>query len=144
MKILSVTTDAEIAACFPAMKELRPHLDEAAFLAKVRRQEKEGYRLAGIAAGGAMTAVAGYRILEFMAWGRVLYVDDLVTRADHRGSGCAGALLDWLIQRSREEGCDELHLDTGYQRHAAHRLYLKKGLEFNCHHLALKLSVTKR
>ena len=34
--------------------------------------------------------------------------------------------------------CDGLHLDPGYARHDAHRLYLSKGLQFNCHHLALQ------
>jgi GNAT superfamily N-acetyltransferase len=139
MKILLATTDAEIAACFPAMKCLRPHLEESGFVAKVRRQEKEGYRLAYILEGKLAASAAGYRVLEFMAWGRVLYVDDLITVPEKRGSGYGGFLLDWLIQQGRNEGCDELHLDTGYQRHAAHRLYLNKGLELNCHHLALKL-----
>jgi GNAT superfamily N-acetyltransferase len=139
MKILRATTDAEIAACFPAMKCLRPHLEEPSFLAKVRRQENEGYRLAYILEQEVVASAAGYRILEFMAWGRVLYVDDLITVPERRGAGCAGFLLDWLIQQGRNEGCNELHLDTGYQRHAAHRLYLHKGLQLNCHHLALKL-----
>ena len=121
------------------MKWLRPHLEETSFLAKVRRQEKEGYRLIYISEQELVVSAAGYRILEFMAWGRVLYVDDLITIPEKRGSGNAGLLLDWLIQQGRVEGCDELHLDTGYQRHAAHRLYLNKGLNLNCHHLALKL-----
>ena len=34
--------------------------------------------------------------------------------------------------------CDGLHLDPGYARHDAHRLYLRKGLQFNSHHLALQ------
>ncbi len=139
MKVLLASTDAEIAACFPPMKCLRPHLEESGFVAKVRRQERQGYRLAYILERDLAVCAAGYRVLEFMAWGRVLYVDDLVTLPGKRGTGYGGFLLDWLIRQGRTERCDELHLDSGYQRHAAHRLYLNKGLELNCHHLALKL-----
>jgi hypothetical protein len=31
-------------------------------------------------------AVAGFRIAEFLAWGRNLYVDDLVTAADRHAN----------------------------------------------------------
>ena len=49
-----------------------------------------------------------------------------------------GALLDWLVQHAQENHCCGLHLDSGYARHAAHRLYLNKGLQLNCHHFALE------
>ena len=140
-KVIYATTDKQILACFPVMKVLRPHLEAATFLAKVRRQETAGYRLVFLEEKRSVVSAAGFRVLEFMAWGKVLYVDDLITDPEKRGHGRAGALLDWLIGQARAEGCGELHLDTGYQRHAAHRLYLKKGLELSCHHLALKLGV---
>lgn len=41
-------------------------------------------------------AVAGFRVLEFLAWGRALYVDDLSTLPDHRGAGHGRALMDRL------------------------------------------------
>ncbi len=40
---------------------------------------------------------------------------------------------------TREQGCNAVHLDSGYQRHAAYRLYLNKGFVLSSHHLALKL-----
>lgn len=139
MEVLCAATDAEINACFGVLRILRPHLDRASFIPLVRRQESQGYKLAFIRDEGCVVSVAGYRILEFLAWGRVLYVDDLVTDPERRGSGFGGAMMDWLISSAHAAECAELHLDTGYQRHAAHRLYLEKGLELNCHHLALKL-----
>jgi GNAT superfamily N-acetyltransferase len=139
MNILHATFDAEIASLFPVFKALRPHLVEAEFVARVRRQQAEGYRLSYLRDAEGAVAAAGYRRLEFLAWGRVLYVDDLITLPEKRGAGYAGALMDWLIAHAREQGCDELHLDSGYQRHDAHRLYLKKGLQLGCHHFSMKL-----
>jgi len=89
----------------------------------------------------AVVAAAGYRILEFLAWGRVLYIDDLITLPEKRGAGYAGALMDWMIDHAREQRCDEIHLDSGYQRHDAHRLYLNKGLQLGCHHFSMKLNM---
>jgi GNAT superfamily N-acetyltransferase len=140
MDIIPRQTEAEIRACFPAMHELRPHLTEDAFVAQVKRQmENHGYALMAASEAGRVVAVAGYRVAEHLAWGRVLYVDDLVTPAASRKSGFGGALLDWLIARARQLGCAQFHLDSGVVRHDAHRLYLSRKLTITSHHFALKL-----
>jgi GNAT superfamily N-acetyltransferase len=136
MDIRFAHTDTEILACFGLMNVLRPHLAESSFVARVRRQEAEGYKLIFIREGDAVVAAAGYRFAEFLAYGRVLYVDDLIAAPEKRGRGYGGALMDWLAQRAEAEGCDELHLDSGYQRHDAHRLYLNKGMRLASHHFA--------
>ena len=137
--IWSAETDDEIRRCFPALKVLRPHLNEATFLPQVRRQQQAGYCLVGInGSQGGAAAVAGYRQLEFLAWGRVLYIDDLITLPEARGQGHGGRLLGWLVARAVDLGCDEVHLDSGYQRYDAHRLYLNKGFDLACHHFSRK------
>lgn len=133
------TSDDELAACFPAFLTLRPHLSLDAFKQQVRRQQTQGYRIVAVRTGDHVLSAAGYRFAEFLAWGKVLYIDDLTTLESARGRGHAGALLDWLIDQARQQGCNAVHLDSGYQRHAAHRLYLKKGFVLSSHHLALKL-----
>jgi GNAT superfamily N-acetyltransferase len=135
-EIHTARSDAEILACFAVIHELRPHLEESSFVARVRRQQAQGYTLVFIREGDAVVAAAGYRFAEFLAWGRVLYVDDLISAAEKRGRGYGGALMDWLAQRAQAEGCDELHLDSGYARHDAHRLYLNKGMRLASHHFA--------
>ncbi len=138
-EIFQPTSDAELADCFPAFHALRPHLGPDAFIEQVRRQAEQGYRIVALRAGDQVPSAAGYRFAEFLAWGKVLYVDDLTTHESARGQGHGGALLDWLIGQAREQGCHAVHLDSGYQRHAAHRLYLNKGFVLSSHHLALAL-----
>ena len=48
MNIHLVTTDEAIRACFPVMRELRPHLDVGGFVAQVRDMSTCGYRLAAL------------------------------------------------------------------------------------------------
>jgi GNAT superfamily N-acetyltransferase len=130
-------TDDEIGACFPVMRELRPHLRGDEFVARVRRQERNGYRLAYLVEGGAVTSVSGYRFFENLASGAVLYVDDLVTRPEARSKGYGGALFDWLLAQARANNCDTLELDSGVQRFAAHRFYLARRMDIASHHFRL-------
>lgn len=127
-------TDAEIAACFDVVHELRGHLAREAFVARVRLQQQAGYRLAFIAEDGVAVAAAGFRISTFLAWGRALYVDDLVTSARLRSRGHGKALLDWLTAHARASGCEQLHLDSGTQRKDAHRFYLRERMEISSFH----------
>ncbi len=140
MDIRPAETEDELRACWPVMRELRPHLDEDSFLAQVKRQmANHGYALVALRDGGRVCAVAGYRVAEFLAWGKSFYIDDLVTVADSRKNGHGGALLDWLEARARSLGCAQLHLDSGVQRHDAHRLYLGCKLDITSHHFAKRL-----
>src|SRR5688572_29226157 len=143
VQLLDLNNDREIEPAFAAFTHLRPHLDLATFVQGVRTQRGEGYQIVFLEAEGAIASAAGYRVLSFLAWGRVLYVDDLITHPDRKRLGLGGALLDWLIEEARKLGCDELHLDSGYGRHDAHRLYLNKGLKLSCHHLSLQLPKTE-
>ncbi|GJQ27522.1 MAG: hypothetical protein HBSAPP02_25540 [Phycisphaerae bacterium] len=131
--------DDEIAACWPVMAELRPHVNETEFVARVHRQAASGYRLARLEAAGRVVSVAGYRIGENLSWGRHLYVDDLVTAAAARSKGYGEALFNWLVEEARRNECDALHLDSGVQRFAAHRFYLAMRMDITSHHFAIKL-----
>lgn len=137
--IFIAKTDEEIESCFPAFSALRPHLKQGEFLSQVRRQEAQSYQILALKHEGVVKSIAGFRFAEFLAWGRVLYIDDLSTLPGETSRGFAGALLDWLVDHAKSRQCQGVHLDTGYSRHAAHRLYLRKGLHLNCHHLALKI-----
>jgi len=138
-KIVLAKDDHEIQSCYPVMVELRPHVQPDEFLHRVKRQiEIANYQLAYLM-DGEVKAVAGFRISECLAWGRFLYVDDLVSKNDERSKGYGGALLEWLIEYAKEENCDQLHLDSRVQRFAAHRFYLNKRMFIEAHHFSLNL-----
>jgi GNAT superfamily N-acetyltransferase len=139
IRILDTKNNIDIRRCLRVFAYLRPHLDETEFIKRVQAQAAEGYTIAYIESGENVVAAAGYRVLNFLAWGKVLYLDDLITDPEKKKAGYGSALLEWVAQKGKELGCDELHLDTGYQRHDAHRLYLKNGLDLSCHHLSKKL-----
>ena len=139
MPIALASSDAEISRCFPVMQQLRLHLVVTGFVERVRRQTQEVYRLAYLDDEGEIRSVAGFRIQEMLAWGKILYVDDLVASDSDRSRGYGGQLFDWLVEHGRANGCEQLHLDSGVQRFAAHRFYLRKRMEISSHHFSLKL-----
>jgi GNAT superfamily N-acetyltransferase len=128
MSVKIAQTDREIEDCFPIMCELRPHLQRADFLKTIRDMERVGYKLAYLSVGDYPVAVAGYRVKRMLCCKPFLYVDDMVTTANERSRGYGTALLAWLIERAREEGCAQLHLDSGIQREDTHRFYKRNGL----------------
>lgn len=130
MRVERAESGEVLAAAKAVLVHLRPRLADVSakdFAQVVRQMETEGYRLVvGRDASGAAVAVAGYRIFEMFAHGRVLYVDDLVVDPLARSRGCGRAMLEWLADVAREEGCASLQLDSGTQRVEAHRFYLRE------------------
>ncbi|MGH8164467.1 MAG: GNAT family N-acetyltransferase [Rhodanobacteraceae bacterium] len=139
-KIAEAKTAAEIARCFPVMRQLRAHFeDEETFVTQVERQRRDGFRIAFVEDERGVRAVAGFRMLESLYAARFCYVDDLVTDNVSRSLGYGGALFDWLVATARAEGCGRLELDSGVQRFAAHRFYLTKRMQISSHHFSLEL-----
>ncbi len=133
MRIELAQTNEEIIECHAVMRHLRD-VDASTFLERVRSQEKAGYRLAFLRLNGSPVAVAGFRVSENLAWGRHLYVDDLVTLAEARSRGHGAALLSWLDRLAKQEGCEQIHLDSGTEREDAHRFYVRKGFNVSSLH----------
>ena len=131
----------ETHLAFQAMRELRPHLASAEdFVTRVNGgQRPEGYRLVASFAGGDVVSAGGFRRLHTLAWGDLIYIDDLVTRESHRGQGHAHRLLAWIEAEARRLGCAEVHLDSAPHRHAAHRLYLNERFRISSFHFSREL-----
>jgi GNAT superfamily N-acetyltransferase len=139
MKIGLAESADELERCARVLVQLRTALTCEQIVARIQEQRQSGYRVAYVESGGQIEAVAGFRVSSYLAWGRALYVDDLVAREEQRGRGFGSALFDWLVELARREGCEQLHLDSGVQRFAAHRFYLHKGMDITSHHFVLKL-----
>ena len=125
-----------------AMVGLRTNIGpETAFADHVDKVLRpEGYRLAGFFVKDDLyaAAVAGFRIVNHLAWGQTLYCDDLGTRYEHRKQGFAGQLMDWMIEEAQRLHCDEFHLDSGVgqDRADAHRLYFNKRMRISAYHFS--------
>jgi GNAT superfamily N-acetyltransferase len=139
MSIQLAKSDEQILGCFMPLVQLRPHLQQEDFLVQVQRQQQNGYQLAFLERDEQVIAVAGFCISECLAWGQHLYIYDLVVGAAERSQGYGQQLLEWLVDFAKLHNCQQLHLDSGVQRFAAHRFYLKRRMEITSHHFSLLL-----
>jgi len=138
--IKKMISDSDIQATYPVMSQLRSHVPEHEYVDRVKRQQNAGgYRLAAVIDDGEVRCVAGYRVSECLSWGKFLYVDDLVSDQNKRSKNYGKQMMDWLIAEARAGGCGEFHLDSGVQRHGAHRFYLRERMDITCYHFALKV-----
>jgi len=132
--------DDEIAACFPAMRHLRTELVEASFVSLVRELMRGGYRLAYLRDDHAVVCVAGFRIARNLAFGRHLYLEDLATLESACSRGHGRQMLTWLRELAKAEGCTVLDLDSGVQRHRAHKFYMGQDMDIVSYHFAAKIT----
>ena len=141
MTVKLADNDADLRRCFPVLRQLRTHFDqEETFVVQARRQmANERWRLAFVEDEGEVVALAGFRLLECLATGKTLYVDDLVTREDRRSKGHGEILMRWLEERARKAGCQTFSLDSGTHRTSAHRFYFRMGMVIPSFHFAKKL-----
>lgn len=130
-----VASDDDLLAALPVYRQLRPALDPATFVAKARRMAEDGWRLAVLKDDdGVIRAVAGFRIYENTFSGRHCYVDDLVTDEASRSKGYGKAMLAWLADHAKANGCVALELDSGTQRQSAHAFYFREGMRITDFH----------
>jgi GNAT superfamily N-acetyltransferase len=133
-------TVTETTACWPLMQLLRPYLTSAEmFLEQVARQRMFNYRLLVAWKDGEAVALAGWRLQENCAYGRHIYVDDLVTRPDRRGQGLGARLIARLAGDGNRLGCVALVLDTAVNNSDAQRFYARSGLRNRALSFSMKL-----
>jgi len=132
-------TDQEIQSCFPVMAQLRPMISADSFAKTVRVLMNEGYELASLTVNGAIKSVAGFKVQTNLFLGKHLYVEDLVTDVGSRSNGYGEQMIEWLKVYGKESGCSAIHLDSGVQRHDAHKFYLNQEMKIICYHFLTEL-----
>ena len=139
MEIKIAKTEEEILGCYPTMSQLRPKIKKEEFVERVKRQGEKSYQLVYMTDNGEVVTVAGFRFSETLAWGKLMYVDDLITDENKRSKHYGDKIIDWLMDLAKEKGCAQFHLDSGVQRFSAHRFYFRKRLTISCYHFDVEL-----
>lgn len=143
MKVKLLASDEEIARLCPVLLQLRPQYDASSLTEQIKLQLGEGFQLAYVEETTEETSeadilcVAGFVVGHKLAWQKYLYIDDLVSDGDSRSRGAGKLLLDWLQDYARQQGCQQLHLDSGVTRFDAHRFYLREGMKIASHHFSI-------
>ena len=137
MKLHVAETDADLRKISGVLLQLRPAFAAERLVAQIKEQMRQGYRIAYVEEAGEVLCVAGFVVATKLAWGKHVYVDDLVTAEHRRSKGAGAKMIAWLKAYALEQGCTQLHLDSGVQRFGAHRFYLREGFDIGSHHFSI-------
>ena len=122
-------TAADLAACFPVMREPRPRLTGAEEPAgRVARQARAGYRILVAWRDHEAVGLAGHRPQENLMRGPFCYVDDPVVRTDLRRSWLGARPLAAVGMEAKVEGPPCLVPNTDLSNVPGQRFYVRFGL----------------
>jgi GNAT superfamily N-acetyltransferase len=138
MSVVEVQEE-QLTKAFETMNQLRPHLEKTDFVKTIQRMKEKGYHLIGIQEDGTFVALAGYRYLEYLAYGVFLYCDDLIVHERYRKRGYAKILLEFMYNEAKKNGCGSFQLDSSVTRFNAHRQYIKYHMDIISHHFCRKV-----
>ena len=137
MEVVQLKSDDNIEQVAQVLVQLRAQYSITDLVEQIQKQQTNGYQIAYVQSKDSILCVAGFAISEKLAWGKHLYVDDLVTNEANRSSGAGAFMLKWLKAYCKEQGCKQLHLDSGVQKFAAHRFYLNNRFKIASHHFSI-------
>ncbi len=137
MKVISAKTDSDLLKVSKILLEFRPGFNLENLIAQIKEQQKNGYQIVYIESENRVICICGFVIGLKLAWGKHLYVDDLVTDEPCRSAGAGKFMIDWLKSYAGETGCRQIHLDTRVHRFPAHRFYLREGFNIASHHFSI-------
>ncbi|MCW8328992.1 GNAT family N-acetyltransferase [Photobacterium sp. SDRW27] len=136
MDVQLLSSDRELEVVAPVLLQLRPQFQFDSLITQVKKQQKNGYQIVYVTDDDAVVCVVGFVTGHKLAWGKYIYIDDLVTDENHRSTGAGKLLIDWFKDYALYNNFDQLHLDSGVQRFGAHKFYLKEDFIIASHHFS--------
>lgn len=128
MNIIECSSDEMLHDVWGVMQQLRAGLDEATFIERVHAAKQSGYRLLMAFEHNQLVGAMGWRVLSDLAWGRTLYIDDLVVDEQSRNQGIGEKLMAHARDIAKGEKCACVRLSSNLQRLDAHRFYERIGM----------------
>lgn len=137
MEVILADSKTDFQSIAVVMQQLRTQFPVGYIKKQMLDQINEGYQVAYIEKNGKILCVAGFVFGQKLAWGKHIYVDDLVTNEQVRSESAGSVMVKWLKEHAKQNGCQQLHLDAGVQRYMTHKFYLREGFIIASHHFSI-------
>ena len=137
MQVFLLEDNEDFSSVMDVLLQLRPSYNKESITVQIKKQMAQGYRVVYVKSEGHILAAAGFVAGEKLAWGKHIYIDDLITNESYRSKGAGALLIEWFKRHCKEAGYDQLHLDSGVQRFSAHRFYLRERFNIESHHFSI-------
>ena len=119
----------QLRRVWPIMRQLRSNISEDEYLARIEGARAEGYRLFVLMEGDEPHGLIGWRLVNDLASGRSLYVDDLIVDERKRGRNHGQTLIGFARKSALDENCLAIRLSSAMRRKRAHAFYDREGFD---------------
>ncbi|SIS38659.1 GNAT family N-acetyltransferase [Salimicrobium flavidum] len=127
MELIELKTKKEITQAFAVVNELRTQLDLNKYLELVTEaMETDNYHMYGMVEEDEIVAVAGFKPMITLYYGRFVWVNDLVVTSEKRNNGYGEMMLHFVEQWAAQNKYDHVALSSGLDKPEAHRFYEQK------------------
>ncbi|WP_347860804.1 GNAT family N-acetyltransferase [Salimicrobium sp. PL1-032A] len=127
MDIVELKTKKEITQAFAVVNELRTNLDLNKYLELVTEaMETDNYHMFAMMEEEEMVAIAGFKPMISLYYGRFVWVDDLVVTSEKRNNGYGEIMLHFVEQWAAQNKYDHVALSSGLEQTVSHKFYQEK------------------
>ncbi len=109
----------------PLIEILNPDTSRTVLGLRLAEMRENGYRCAGAFVDRECVGVAGLWFGTRFWCGRYVDIDNFVVDPSWRNQGIGQALLDWVEDYARQEGCEKAVLDAYVTNDRAHAFYIR-------------------
>ncbi len=124
---IRLLAESELTTILPLIQILNPDVPPATLALRLEAMRKEGYRCAGAFAGERCIAIAGLWFGTRFWCGRYVDIDNVIVEESWRRQGIGQALIAWIEDYARRQGCEKAVLDAYVTNEGAHRFYMGYG-----------------
>ena len=127
----------DFTAAYPLVCLLRPQLTQEQYWEYLGEMLFANYFVVGAYTQDKLIGLAIFvRMTDWLS-GKHIWLKGLSVAEAHRSAGCGSALMAFVEEWARAQGCQMIRLTSNVARHGAHRFYTDK-LKFEQSHLGFR------
>lgn len=127
MEIRELHSLEEMLPHLSVLQELYPELTATYYEELLEKMIPHNYHQIGVFDGDECLAISGYWIGRKLWCGLYIELDNVIVKAEARGSGAGKLMESYLSEKAVEMGCNILTLDAYTSNFKAHRFYYNQG-----------------
>ncbi|HIF6193373.1 TPA: GNAT family N-acetyltransferase [Vibrio parahaemolyticus] len=124
MEVQFLEKNSDYESVLAVLLQLRPNYNLDTLSAQIEKQQSNGYQVIYVKSSEGVLAAAGFSVGEKLAWGKHIYIEDLVTNALFRSRGIGQFIIDWFRTYALESGCEQILICSSQTGHFIKRHFV--------------------
>lgn len=125
----------EYQLMLPLVIELNPKTDPELLKTRLEEIKQHGYECAGLFIDGQLCAICGMWIMAKIYVGKQMEIDNVAVLPEMRSKKLGNALMEWVYDYAKKQGCNTVELNTYVGNHRSHKFYYNEGFKILGFHM---------